>query len=170
MSARVRLEHFEAQVSRVACVTACACIALRARGGAPDQRSLHVERSLSGRPFDDLRQLVPESTRLTETPPDLVPRILVELASGRSVAVEVNGRRWMYLDPVVRARRATGTHWDDDGEFLHAIVLYDLEESAGRLMPEDEFLCLDPLLPRTAQPLRFSADDLRGVCLRAIVL
>ena len=142
-------------------------MALRARGEAPDQQSLHADKSVCGRPFEDLLDLVPGATCVTDL--DLLPRIRMELAAEHSLVVEVIGRRWMYLDPVVRARNETRTPWLDDGEFLHVVVLYALEETRGVFMPEDEFLCLDPFFPPVAQPLRLTADQLRGVCCRAII-
>lgn len=159
--------HFEAQSSPTACVTACGCMALRARGQRPDQHALHIDSSACGRAFDDLCTIVAGATRLHDT--DLLGRIHLELVSGRSLAVEVQGRRWMYLPPVLRARDLSHKAWTDEGEFLHAVVLYGLEAAEGRLMPEDEYLCLDPFFPAGAQPLRLSEDALRAVCLRAIV-
>ena len=144
-------------------------MALRARAESPDQGKLHVDRSSNGRNFDDLLDLVPDAERVEDS--DCVARIRVELAAERAVAVEVVGREWMYLPPVVRARDSSGTPWNDDGRvFLHVVVFYGVQEAQGIFMPDDELLCLDPFFPLGVQPLRLTLGELRRACGRAIVL
>jgi len=164
----IKREHFERQITPTACVTACACMALRARGHSPDQRALHVDKSVSGRPFGDITLLVAGARPLAG--PDLVQSVSLELATERPVAIEVRGRPWMYLTPVQRARTTSRSLWIDEGDFLHAVVLYGLVPVDGRLMPEDEFLCLDPFFSASDQPLRLTAAQLRSVLTRAIAL
>lgn len=170
MVGMIQVQHFCEQISTTACVTACACMALRARGKAPDQRALHVDVTEAGRPLKDILDLVPNTRAFEGLREHLFDGVVDELDAGHAIIAEVSGLAWMYLPAVQRRREASGRSWDEDGRaFLHAIVLYAFTPAEGRF-GEEELLCLDPFFPAEEQPVRISRQELLDVFSRAVVI
>ena len=143
---------------------------LRARGMSPSQAKLHATGNAAGRDFLDLLKLVQGAEVLCDARDDVPASTRAALAAGRAVALEVNSRIWIYLPALQTARSHYPGVWPGESQFLHAVLLYAMDEGNGLFMPEDEFLVLDPAFPKDEQPMRLTEGNLRDVCIRAVAV